>query len=217
MAVICPTVTAFDTHEYRFQMERLEPFAQRLHVDFMDGVFAPTNSPPLDQVWFPDNIIIDLHLMYKRPSEYLHQVLAYKPSLVIVHAEAEGNFIEIASQLHKANIKTGVALLPESPPDLIAPALEYINHVLIFSGELGHFGGQVNLSLLEKVKLLKSLKQELEIGWDGGINNTNINTLIHNGIDVLNVGGYIQKSKDPAQAYATLEAATKNRYEKTDT
>ncbi len=55
MAVICPTVTAYDPHEYREQMERVEPFAKRIHIDLMDGHFAPTKSPGLKHVWWPDD------------------------------------------------------------------------------------------------------------------------------------------------------------------
>src|ERR1700753_2375748 len=62
---ICPTITAFGTHDYRAQMEMLEPFAERIHIDLMDGVFAPHISPGLDQIWWPDSITADLHLMYQ--------------------------------------------------------------------------------------------------------------------------------------------------------
>ena len=42
MAVICPTVTAVSEHDYKEQLLRLKPFAKRIHIDLMDGRFAPT-------------------------------------------------------------------------------------------------------------------------------------------------------------------------------
>ena len=91
MPDICPTVTAFDTHEYRIQMERIEPFAQRIHIDLMDGKFTTTISPSLDQVWWPIQLIADIHLMYQNPMDHIEQLVHVKPHLVIVHAEATLN------------------------------------------------------------------------------------------------------------------------------
>jgi ribulose-phosphate 3-epimerase len=60
------------------------------------------------------------------------------------------------------------------------------------------------LKLLNKVTELRKLKPELEIGWDGGINVDNAKQLSEGGVDVLNVGGAIQKAEDPKAAYDKL-------------
>lgn len=204
MAVICPAVLAAEPHEFREQMQRIAPFAVRVQIDLTDGLFARTKTISIGHAWWPHSIPADLHLMYERPDLYLEQILKLKPHMVIVHAEAEGAFVEFAKQLHDNDIKVGVALLPETSPDVITPAMEHIDHVLIFSGDLGHFGGHAELKLLEKVQKLKQMKPEIEIGWDGGITDDNAQKLAEAGVDVLNVGGFIQKAANPASAYAKL-------------
>jgi ribulose-phosphate 3-epimerase len=77
--------------------------------------------------------------------------------------------------------------------------------VLVFSGNLGHHGGEADLGLLEKVRQIKVHHPEVEIGWDGGINDQNVKQLVEAGVEVLNVGGYIQKADYPERAYATLK------------
>lgn len=201
---IVPTVTAENAHTYRTQMERLAPFATRVHIDIMDGVFAPTKSVNLDQVWWPGGVRADLHVMVADPFEHVELYLALGPQLVIVHAEAEGDFMTFAEILHRHGIETGVALLQDTPVDTIVPALSMIDHALVFAGDLGHFGGHADLGLLDKVKQLRTVKPSLEIGWDGGINDTNALELADGGVDVLNVGGYIQRSDDSAAAYERL-------------
>ncbi len=62
------------------------------------------------------------------------------------------------------------------------------------------------MGLLTKVRQLRKLKKDIEIGWDGGINQDNAKKLILGGVDVLNVGGSIQKAGSPAKAYATLKS-----------
>ena len=203
MPIICPTVTAKDAHIYRTQIERITPFAKRIHLDLADGKFA-NQSLPLDQVWLPEGIISDVHLMYQNPEKYVASLIELKPNMVIVHAEADGMFPEIAKQFHDEGIKVGVALLAHTPVSMIEPSIEHIDHVLVFSGKLGFFGGTADLDLLSKVKELRSLKHNVEVGWDGGINEDNAEHLVAGGVDVLNVGGYIQRSDNPSDAYAKL-------------
>jgi ribulose-phosphate 3-epimerase len=208
-AVICPTITALDSKEYLVQMDRLSNFAKRLHLDVADGILAPRKLIDLDQLWWPGNITVDVHVMYQQPFNYTELLIVQHPQLVIVHAEADGDFSSFAARMHKHGIEVGVALLPMTKVDTIMSALGLIDHVLIFSGNLGFQGGsQVDLSLLRKVRALKALKPTIEIGWDGGINDQNTRILIEGGVDVLNVGGYIQQSANPAKAYTTLEALT---------
>ena len=189
MAAICPSVTATDPHEYREQMERVEKFARRVHLDFMDGQFAPTESPPIESAWWPEHVLADLHIMYTHPQAYLQKIIHLKPHLAIVHAEAEGHIEGMAKVLRDAGIKLGVALLADTPVSELKPYIKHVDHVLVFSGDLGLYGGIADLKLLDKVKQLKRLKKSLEIGWDGGINADNVRALVSSGVDVLNVGG----------------------------
>jgi ribulose-phosphate 3-epimerase len=205
MAVVCPTVTAFNAHEYRSQIELLELFAKRLHIDLMDGEFAPTKSPDLDTIWWPEGIIADVHLMYQRPALYLEQLIKLKPSLAIIHYEAEVDHADFAVQLQAAGIKAGLAMLQKTTVDDIAPLLSHFDHVMIFSGNLGHHGGSaVDLSLLDKVHAVHDQYPDIEIAWDGGINDQNAKKLVKGGVDVLNVGGFIHKAADPQAAYNQL-------------
>jgi ribulose-phosphate 3-epimerase len=206
MSVICPTVTAADAHTYRAQIERIESFAQHVHIDMADGKFA-TKSLDIGNIWLPENKVIDFHLMYQNPIEIIDQIIALKPRLVIVHAEADGDFNVIANKLRGSGIKVGVALLEPTPVEVIIPEINGIDHVLVFSGNLGHFGGKANLELLEKVKKIKDLDKAVEIGWDGGINNENVEKLAEGGVDVLNVGGFIQQSSNSVDAYVKLNLA----------
>jgi ribulose-phosphate 3-epimerase len=201
---ICPTVTAFNPHDYRAQVEQLETFATRIHIDLMDGQFAPTLSPPLGQIWLPNRITSDIHLMYRQPMDYIKQLVDLMPNLVIIHSEAEVNFKDFADRLHQAGIKAGLALLSETTVESCDQEIKYFDHVLIFSGKLGFHGGQADLGLLDKVNELHKKYEKLELSWDGGINDENAKKLIEAGISVLNVGGFIHNAVSPKQAYAKL-------------
>jgi ribulose-phosphate 3-epimerase len=212
-AIICPTVTARTPQEYQEQVERIAPFAVRIHIDVADGIFTPVKLTPIEHVWWPGGVTADIHVMYKQPFRHAKALFKLQPQLIIVHAEAEGDFVAFAQQAHEHGIAVGVALKPGTQVSAIAPALEIIDHVLVFSGNLGHFGGQADTHLLTKVLKLKRLKRSLEIGWDGGINDHNAAILAAGGVDVLNTGGFIHHAPHPANAYEQLtELASRQNF-----
>lgn len=187
-------------------MEQIQSFAERVHIDLMDGEFAPTQSPSLDSIWLPRGILGDIHVMYQNPMNSLSQLIALKPHMVIIHNEATVHHMHFAAELHKAGIQAGLAILQDTPAEYAYQIMHSFDHVLIFSGQLGHQGGIADVALLDKVKKVRQHHPDAEIGWDGGINQANARQLVDAGIDVLNVGGFIQRASDPSSAYATLKA-----------
>lgn len=210
MTTICPTVTTDDPEVYKLQIEKTVAYAHRLHIDLSDGEFTNNRLMAIENVWWPGGVRADLHVMYRRPFDHAAALTALQPQLIIVHAEAEGDFVAFARHVRHHGIEVGVALLPETPVEMIVPALQLIDHVLIFSGHLGHFGGHADLSLLDKARQLKELKPQLELGWDGGVNDQNARALAAGGIDVLNAGGFLHGAKDQRTAYATLVRAVES-------
>jgi ribulose-phosphate 3-epimerase len=208
MATISPTITAENTHIFREQIERVQSFAKRLHIDLMDGVFTKNKSVNLSEVWWPEQMAVDLHLMYQQPESYLLDILRLKPQLVIIQAESDCDIPRFSAELNKASRKCGIALLRDTNVESMSYTFAEIQHVLIFSGNLGYQGGsKVNLELLDKVTQVKSINPSLELAWDGGINDQNAKLIAQAGVDVLDVGGYIHSASDPRAAYNTLTAA----------
>lgn len=204
MSVICPTVLAEDEAEYASQMQKIAPFAKRIQIDLMDGDFASPRSVPLAKVWWPPNIKADLHLMYRHPMDHLDTIKKLKPQLVIFHVESMFHHMHLAAELHSEGIDAGLAILPETPIQNIEQIINSFDHLLIFSGNLGHFGGHADLDLLKKAKEVKIHHPDIEIGWDGGANDANAKQLADGGVDVINVGGYIKNSSNPSAAYKKL-------------
>lgn len=204
MAIVAPTVTALEPHEYRQQMERVAKFANRIHIDLMDGEFAPTRSPDLLQIWWPHNVHADIHLMYQRPMDHLQQLVKLKPHMVIIHNEVHVHHMHFAAELHKEDIRVGLALLQDTPVEWAYQIMHSFDHVLVFSGNLGHHGGTADLSLVDKVRKIRDHHPDAEISWDGGINDHNARALVEAGVDVLNVGAFIQKSDNPEESYRKL-------------
>lgn len=207
MSVIVPTITVETAEKYKAAVDTLQAFASRVHIDLMDGEFAPVVSVAPNTLYWPTNWQVDIHAMVARPADHLPAILALKPSLVILHAEV-ADVLTYLQQIKAAGIKAGLALQKQTVPATMADAIRLVDHVMIFSGDLGHYGGTASLMQLEKVRLIKALNPNVEIGWDGGVTVENAYTLTQGGVGVLNVGAAIAESTNPADSYNKLVAET---------
>ncbi|MGB4957062.1 MAG: hypothetical protein WBO49_01275 [Candidatus Saccharimonas sp.] len=206
MSSIVPTILAETTDDYKATVERLHPFATRVHIDLTDGEFAPTFTVGVDQIWWPQEWQVDIHAMVAKPSQYVNALVQMKPQTVIFHAEVEEDLTPTLQALKAAGIKAGVALLKPTVPSAVKSYIEAADHVLVFSGDLGHYGGTASLMQLEKVRLVRMIQPSVEIGWDGGAKLENVFTLSQGGVDVVNCGGAINKADDAKVAYDQLVA-----------
>ena len=182
MSVICPTITETTIEGYNKRIEKLETYAERIHPDLTDGDFAPNKTINLAQLHWPDHLIIDLHVMYRHPARHLETVAALNP-------------------------QAGVALLQETTVESKKELIEKANHVLVFSGNLGYHGGEVDFGQTSKIEQIKAINPNIEIGWDGGVSDKNAKSLSDAGVDVLNAGGFIAHAEDESKAYQKLLAA----------
>ena len=203
---IVPTILVDNKKDYRTQVERINVFTRRVQIDITDGVFAPSETLDITNIWWPRNWETDLHLMVAKPSEYLDTIFKLMPSLCILHAEASENLLPVFEALKERNIKTGVALLPSTYPGKVEQYIEAVDHVLIFAGQLGVQGSPADLLQTEKIPLVRNMKPELEIGWDGGANISNIRALAHADLDIINVGSAIATAENPAEVYEQMVA-----------
>lgn len=204
MSVIAPAVLSESPDDYKLQIERIHEFTERVHIDIADGEFAPTFTVGAAQVWWPQEWVVDIHAMVARPSEHLETLVSLKPNMIIFHAEVNEDLAAVLIHVKKFGIKAGVALFRSTVPSSVAPAIQAADHVMIFSGELGKHGGTASMMQLEKIRLIKTINPDVEIGWDGGITIENAYSLSQGGVDVLNVGGTLANAEDPASVYATL-------------
>ena len=198
MAVITPTITTDDPHVFRDDLDRIATFSEGVHIDFADGILAPVSLLPVDKAWRHDDLITHVHIMYQQPLEVIDEIQALEADLVILHAESD-DVKEALETLSEQGIRTGIALLPEtSVADLADLRIDDLfDHILVFAGHLGYQGGKADMSQVHKVEELRVRYPDVEIGWDGGVSDTNVQELVAAGVDVLNVGGFIKNAENP--------------------
>ena len=204
-AVIAPAILAENAAQYKEQVDRITGFVERVHIDISDGEFAPTLTVGIQELWAPEGWTIDIHAMVNNLEEYIPKLITLRPHMIIVHAEATGDVKTALMQIRQADIMAGLALLKPTVPRTVEEFIKLADHVMIFSGELDRFGGTASLMQLEKIRLIKAINPNVEIGWDGGVLVDNAYSLVQGGVNVLNAGGVIQKSSDPHAIFSKLQ------------
>lgn len=205
MINVCPTITAENKDKFFEQLGILKNFSKRIHIDLSDGTLAPRKLVDVNEIHWPKELMVDIHVMSDYPKEIALVAGKLKPNCVILHEHTYDEAEEVLVTLRQLDVKVGLAIYSENQLAEIRNYIQYLDHVLLFSGNLGYQGGSVaNLNLLTIVNQIKSLNPMIEIGWDGGVNETNIKKMVTEGIEVINVGGYIMLSSNPQDAYAKL-------------
>lgn len=175
--------------------------AELIHLDVMDGKFVPNISfgaPVISSVRKITNAIFDVHLMIEEPIRYLNDFVKAGADIITVHYEACTDAANTLQEIHKAGLKAGLAISPDTPVSVLKPFLKEVDMILIMSVHPG-FGGQSFIEeSLNKIKDTRSMLQEcgrddVWIEVDGGIGTANITKVKDAGANVFVAGSAVFK------------------------
>ncbi|HKR14009.1 MAG TPA: ribulose-phosphate 3-epimerase [Pyrinomonadaceae bacterium] len=186
-----------------------------LHVDVMDGHFVPNITvglPVVKSLAGFTRLPIDAHLMITDPGVYAPQFVDAGAQMVSVHVEADPNLHRTLMAIKAGGAQAGVVLNPATPVSAIEEALQYVDYVLVMSVNPG-FGGQKFISQsLDKVRRLRQLITErqlnVRIEIDGGVDRTNIESVVAAGAEIIVAGSAIFATPDAEAAVRELRNAT---------
>ena len=186
-----------------------------LQVVVMDGHFVPNITvglPVVKSLAGFTRLPIDAHLMISDPGTYAAQFVEAGAQMVSVHVEADAHLHRTFMSIKAGGAKAGVVLNPATPVDSIAEALQFVDYVLVMSVNPG-FGGQKFIpQALDKVKRLRQMILErqlnVRIEIDGGIDRSNIESVVAAGAEIIVAGSAIFGKPDAEAAVKELREAT---------
>jgi len=213
---IAPSLLAADFSRLGEQIEAVERGgASILHFDVMDGHFVPNITiglPVLKSLAKMTRLPIDAHLMITEPGRYASQFVDAGAKMVSVHVEADPHLHRTLMSIKSAGAQAGVVLNPATPVSAVEEALLFADYVLVMSVNPG-FGGQKFIEeSVAKVRRLRQLIQDeqlaVRIEIDGGIDRSNIETVVEAGVEIIVAGSAVFGATDPENAVKELRNAT---------
>lgn len=211
---IAPSVLSADLGRLREQVDRaVEGGAEWIHVDVMDGHFVPNLSigpPVIESIRKRTRLPLDVHLMIEEPERWVEIYIKSGADYVTVHVEACAHLERTLTLIREAGARSGVALNPSTPPEVLQYVLDDLDLVLVMSVNPG-FGGQTFLpTAYEKIRRLRAMLADrpVLVSVDGGVKADNAGPLAQAGATVLVAGSAIFGAADPGAALAALRSAS---------
>lgn len=185
--------------------------ADWLHVDVMDGDFVPNLSlgiPVLAGLSKAVDAFYDVHLMIRRPLEYIEAFARAGADFITFHLEADSDVEKTIEAIHAAGCKAAVSVKPATPVEEVFPYLDRLDMVLIMSVEPG-FGGQKFMpQAMDKIAALRERAGDgLMIQVDGGVDANTAPLCTRAGADVLVAGSAVFGKKDRKEAISAIRSA----------
>jgi ribulose-phosphate 3-epimerase len=211
---IAPSILSADFTALGEAIARVEAAGvDQLHVDVMDGHFVPnlTIGPPvIESIRKRTRLPLDVHLMIEEPERWVETYIKSGADYVTVHVEASAHLERTLTLIREAGARSGVALNPSTPPEVLQYVLGDLDLVLVMSVNPG-FGGQSFIpTAYEKIRRVRAMLagRPTLISVDGGVKSDNAGLLAQAGATVLVAGSAIFRAPDPAAAVAALRSAS---------
>lgn len=205
--IIAPSILSADFRILQEEVASVEPYADWLQVDVMDGHFVPNLSFGAPVVkWVETKLLLDIHLMVQNPAERIEEFLQIGAKHITFHAEvvAGEDRKNLIQAIRDGGATAGIALNPETPLSEVDDVLGDVDLLLIMSVNPG-FGGQEFIAdVLDKVRSAREQYPDLMIQMDGGVDADTAVFCREAGANNLVSGSYIFRSENREEAISLL-------------
>lgn len=208
---IHPSILNADHSKVLSEIDRVAKVSDFLHLDILDGNFAPNTSFSWDEAQYiiaGSSIPVDAHLMVIDSDVQGPRYAEAGCQSVTVHVESTKDIRKTVKDIKSNGARASLALKPASTIEAYIDHLDDVDMFLIMTVEPG-FGGQSFMpEMMEKVSKTRHLIGDRPI-WlqvDGGISKDTIEIARAAGADTFVAGSAVYKAENPAEMIKTLRA-----------
>jgi ribulose-phosphate 3-epimerase len=218
MVEIAPSILSADFRRLGEQIAAVEQAgASIIHVDVMDGHFAPNLTVgPFIVEWVrkTTKLPIDAHLMIENPDNFIGAFARAGANMISVHPEATYHLDRTLNHIRQAGCQAGVVLNPATPLAMIEEVIAEVDYVLLMSVNPGFSGQKFIPSSLDKLRRLRDMIRmkfsPARIEIDGGVGLGNAAEVVAAGAEILVAGSAVFGAENPAEALKELLRAAES-------
>ncbi|HEX8932127.1 MAG TPA: hypothetical protein VF810_03155, partial [Patescibacteria group bacterium] len=187
------------------KIELVRPFAKTIHIDVVDGIFAPntTFADPIPFAQVAKELFLEVHLMVDEPIKHLHKWAEAGFRRFIGHVEHMSDQAEFIAEAQLLG-EVALALDKQTPIETLQVPLEDLDGLLVMTIQAGLSGQKFEEQLLDKVKQLRA-KTALPIEVDGGINDQTIQVAAAAGATRFVATSFLFNLETPSHQFGLLQ------------
>ena len=191
--ILSPSLLSADFSNLGSEIKKIENnCGQMVHIDVMDGSFVPQityGEPVIKSIRKLTKLPFDVHLMIEKPELHIDSFAEAGADMITFHYEASAHAHRIIQMIHERGLKAGVALCPATPVSALSELLGCADIILVMTVNPGWGGQKIIPSCVDKVALLKKLREENSYNYlisvDGGVNNDTLKSVLDAGTDIV--------------------------------
>jgi ribulose-phosphate 3-epimerase len=211
MGTVSASILAADLARLGDQIKLVEPYAEAIHVDIMDGHFVPPialGTVVVQNIRPVTDRTLHGHLMVDAPEHFFDELRDAGLDIVSFHLEAVADPGPAIRKARDAGMGVGLTLNLETSVQQAFPFLDDIDDLMLMSIRPGWSGQTLNDEVYPRLAEARTEidarggRVALEI--DGGVRIDNARRAIEAGATVLVAASGIFRQPDPAAAARSL-------------
>ena len=206
MCDFLPGILEKDWEPIEKKLELVRPFAKAIHVDLLDGEFAPNTTllDPTPFAAYKDTFLLELHMMVKEPINYLDEWAEAGFRRFIGHVEHMTDQAEFVAKGQRLG-EVGLAIDAKTPVSAITVPYIDLDTVLVMTVNAGFSGQAFIPECLEKVREIKKNDAVEAVAIDGGVSDTIIAQARAAGVGRFVATSFLFNSDTPEKRFALLK------------
>lgn len=187
------------------KIEVIKPFAKSVHIDLLDGIFAPNKTwmDPAPFQKYAKDVTLEVHMMVDNPVQYIKPFADGGFTRFIGQVEKMPNQVDFVAKAEQYG-EVGLAVDSQTPVDAITVNFEDLDFVFVMTVKAGFSNQSFLPDMLKKVKEFRKKDKWIPIEVDGGINDKTIVKAKRAGATRFVSTGYVFGSDNPQEKYEHL-------------
>ena len=211
MGKLSASILAADLARLGEQVKLIEPYADVIHVDIMDGHFVPPialGAVVVQSLRPVTALPLHGHLMVDAPEAFFDELREAGLDMVSFHLEAVPDPAPAIRKARGAGLGVGLTLTMESPVEASFPYLDQVDDLMLMSIRPGWSFQTLNPDVYPRLEAARAeidrtgARVDLEI--DGGVKVENARRALEAGATVLIAASGLFAQPDPAAAARAL-------------
>lgn len=207
MGTLSASILGADLAHLADQVKAVEPWADVIHVDVMDGHFVPPialGAVVVASLRPVTDRLLHGHLMVDAPERYFDELREAGLDRVSFHLEAVPEPGPAIAKARAAGLGVGLTLNLETPVEAALPYLAELDDVMLMSIPPGWSGQTLDPAVYPRLEAMRAAIDDrgrpVDLEIDGGVKLGNARRAVDAGANVLVVASGLFGEPDPAEA-----------------